>query len=117
MERWCYELYYSIDCNEWQNRFLSVEDVPIHSAEGFLYAGTGGGQIHSQVTGTEKHPAVLDGNTDIPAGFFHILDCFAMGGTPVGAVGKEHVGAFRPGNVDTIKVPVNVITGKVYISA
>lgn len=41
MERWCYELYYSIDCNEWQNRFLPVEDVPIHSAEGFLYAGTG----------------------------------------------------------------------------
>ena len=41
MERWCYELYYSIDCNEWQSRFLPVEDVLIHSAEGFLYAGTG----------------------------------------------------------------------------
>jgi len=41
MERWCYELYYSIDFNERQNRFLPVEDVPIHSAEGFLYAGTG----------------------------------------------------------------------------
>ena len=30
------------------------------------------------MTGTEKHPAVLDGNADIPAGFFHIFDCFAI---------------------------------------
>lgn len=41
MERRCYELYYNTDRNERQGRFLSVEDVLIHSVEGFLYAGTG----------------------------------------------------------------------------
>ena len=40
-----------------------------------------------------------------------------MGSTPVGAVCKEHVGAFRSGNINTLKVPVNVITGKVYVAA
>ena len=44
--------------------------------------------------------AVLNGNANAMAGFQNIINGFAVGIAPFGAIQKEHVGAFRLGDPD-----------------
>ena len=84
--------------------------------ERLFNAGAGRGQIDAQMAGAVEHHAVLHGSTDGPAGFLHILNGLAVGGAPVGAVHKEHIGAFGLCHMDTLEVLCDVVTGKIHVA-
>ena len=83
-------------------KLLCVEHIPVHPVERLFNAGAGRGQIDAQMAGAVEHHAVLHGSTDGPAGFLHVLNGLAVGGAPVGAVHKEHIGAFGLCHMDTL---------------
>ena len=95
---------------------LRVEHVPVQPAEGFLHPGKGQGQVHPHRAGAVEHPAVLDGDAHRPGGLFHVVDGLAVGRAPLGAVHKQHIGAFGPGRLDPFKMLPDVIAGIVDVA-
>ena len=84
--------------------------------ERLFNAGAGRGQIDAQMAGAVEHHAVLHGSTDGPAGFLNVLNGLAVGGAPVGAVYKEHIGAFGLCHMDTLEVLCDVVAGEIHIA-
>ena len=97
-------------------KLLCVEHILVHPVERLFNAGAGRGQIDAQMAGAVEHHAVLHGSTDGPAGFLHVLNGLAVGGAPVGAVHKEHIGAFGLCHMDTLEVLCDVVAGEIHIA-
>ena len=72
-----------------------VEHVPVQTLQGVLHHMGGHGQVHADAARTVEGPAVLPDHAHPYAGFQQFVQRFAVGPAPVGAVQKQHVGAFR----------------------
>ncbi len=68
---------------------LRVEHILVHPAEASSMCGAGRGQIDAQMAGAVENHTVLHCCADGPAGFLHVLNAFAVGGAPIGAVTKS----------------------------
>ena len=85
--------------------------VLFQSVKCFFYLSFWKGQIHADVAGTVKFPAVLPANAAVPADSQDFVDGTSAFPAVAGAVQKEHVGRFGHGHVYVGETTVDVVTG------
>ena len=95
----------------------AAEDIPVQTAEGFLYFGQRQGQVHADAPGIVEEAAVLPGNAHIGSFDQQVIQGHAMCFTPFFTVNEEHIGAFRFHEGDTGETFTDEITGEVDVSA
>ena len=77
----------------------------------------GHGQVHADAARTVEGPAVLPDHAHPHAGFQQFVQRFAVGPAPVGAVQKQHVGAFRLCQLHAVKMGADVLHRPAHVFA
>ena len=84
--------------------------------KGLLYPREGQGQVHADVAGPVEGAAILPGHAHVPSGLLQLVDGGVVGGAPVGAVQKQHVGALGLGNFHPGEVLGDKAAGEIYVA-
>ena len=90
--------------------------MPVQPLKSLPDPGKGQRQIDAKVTRAVEHLPVLEGNTHIPSGLFHLPDSLIMRFTPLCTVHKKDVGALRFGDPDPVKAVGDVAAGPVHVT-